>query len=222
MIILEYFSMKIIINNTGHKISVIFIHGYTKSYTDWNETAHHKEIGIESHIRKIRNTILVDLSEEDYVRPVIDVVNEIYNQISEFLKTKIVCVCHSYGSFFGMQMAISYPKLLYGLILLDPSLKIPGYLEYLKTCDPTPTTSYKINHWDDLPDHLNVPQDLIAWTHLNFTSDDLLRQVEKITALDKLTKKNTKSKLMLHVDVSHMIHYKIPHVIIDSIKNITK
>lgn len=94
--------MKVTINGTNHKNTVIFIHGNGKSSNDWNFTSKQKEIGIESHIRKTRNTVLIDLSPEDYLRPISDITNEIYEQISPLLNTKIICVCHSYAGFFGV------------------------------------------------------------------------------------------------------------------------
>ena len=51
--------MKIIIQDNQFKVSVLFIHGYNKTGSQWNITEYGKEIGIESHIRKTRNTILI-------------------------------------------------------------------------------------------------------------------------------------------------------------------
>ncbi len=46
---------------------------------------------------------------------------------------------------------------------------------------------------------------------------DSIERDSIITNYNSLTNKNTKSMLILHVNVSHMIHYKIPNVIISSI-----
>lgn len=43
--------------------------------------------------------------------------------------------------------------------------------------------------------------------------------IEKIVALNKLTNKNCESRLIIN---SHMIHYIIPYVVIDSIQELIK
>lgn len=50
--------MKIIINDGHFKTTVLFIHGYTKTGSQWNITEYDKEIDVESHIRKTRNTVI--------------------------------------------------------------------------------------------------------------------------------------------------------------------
>ena len=73
--------MKIIISDNKFKTTVIFIHGYRKTHNDWNMTCNNKEIGIESHIRKVRNTILISLEEVDYQRSIEKISLEIYESI---------------------------------------------------------------------------------------------------------------------------------------------
>ena len=72
----------------------------------------------------------------------------------------------------------------------------------------------------------DIPKQIIVRIHLNVKINKAPQKniifFDKISYLDKLVKQNMKSRLCLHVDVSHMIHYKIPHVIIDSIKEIYK
>lgn len=208
--------MKIIISDIKYKVTVIFIHGYTKTGEDWNITAHNKEIGIESHIRKTRNTVLITLDEEDYRCPISDISSTIYEETKHLLKSKVIIVTHSYGSMFGMSLAILYPKFVTTLIMLDPSVKTNDFLIYLKSLPVTETKQYKIDNFESLPNPRDIPKHIIVRVHWNFEPDNKIDN--NLLELDHLVKKNTKSRLMIHISVSHMIHYKIPHVIIDSIK----
>lgn len=212
--------MKIIIENNKFKKSVLFIHGFGKTGDQWNITEYGKEIGIESHIRKTHNTILITLDDNDYIRPISNVVDEIYEAVNGSLKTKIICVTHSYGSFFSMSLSIKYPKLFTTIIMLDPTLKTNEYLEYLKGLEYNDKNQYKIDNFDMYPNHLDIAKDIIVKIHLNITPEKSINSIKDIIQFDTITKHNVKSRLMVHVEVSHMIHYKIPHVVIDSIKNI--
>lgn len=208
--------MKIIISDTKYKVTIIFSRGYTKSGEDWNITSHNKEIGIESHIRKTRNTVLISLDQEDYQRPMSDVSSSIYQGTKHLLKSKVVVVTHSYGSIFGMLLAILYPKFVTTLIMLDPTIKTNDFLTYLKSLSVTESNQYKINNFDTLPNHRDIPNNIIVKIHWNIKAD--MKLDSELIELDHIVKKNTKSRLVIHVNVSHMIHYTIPHVIIDYIK----
>lgn len=215
--------MKIIIENNKFKKTVLFIHGFGKTGDQWNITEHNKEINIESHIRKTHNTILITLDDNDYIRPISDVSQEIYSSMINFLKTKIICITHSYGSFFAMSMSIQYNTLFESIIMLDPTIKTEMYLQYLKTLEYNKINQFKIDNFDIIyPNHLDIPKNVIVKIHLNLDSnnDSKIDLIKKLSELDKITKQNMKSRLIIHMDVSHMIHYKIPHVVIDSIKNI--
>ena len=212
--------MRIIIYDNKFKNTVIFIHGYRKTHDDWNITSNNKEIGIESHIRKIKNTILISMEEVDYQRSIQEISKEIYKSINHLDKTKIVCVCHSYGAIYSTCMSILYPSLFTSIIMLDPTLKTDEYLEYLKGRNLDDNDRYKIENFNKLPNYLNIPKNIIVKIHINLTSDNIKQDHKYMIELDKIVKQNMKSRLMIHFDVSHMIHYKIPHIIIDSIKNI--
>lgn len=215
--------MKIIIENNKFKKTVLFIHGFGKTGDQWNISEYNKEINIESHLRKTHNTVLITLNEDDYIRPISDISTEIYKTIEDLLKTKIICVTHSYGSFFAISMSIQYPKLFDVIIMLDPTLKTNKYLEYLKTLDYSIKNQYKIDNFDMMyPNHLDIPKNIIIKIHLNIDPclDTDYNIINDLTLLGEITKHNVKSRLMIHIGVSHMIHYKIPHIIIDSIKNI--
>lgn len=107
--------------------------------------------------------------------------------------------------------------------MLDPTIKTEMYLQYLKTLEYNKINQFKIDNFDIIyPNHLDIPKNVIVKIHLNLDSnnDSKIDLIKKLSELDKITKQNMKSRLIIHMDVSHMIHYKIPHVVIDSIKNI--
>lgn len=211
--------MKIIVENNKFKKSVLFIHGFGKNGDHWNITEYNREIGIESHIRKTHNTILITLENNDYLRSIYDVSHQIYESIKHL--SNIICVTHSYGSFYAMEISISYPKLFTAIIMLDPTLKTNEYLTYLKTLEYSNQKQYQIDNFDMYPNHLNIPNNVIIKIHLNINpSESDSENINYIKHLDQITKHHVKSRLIVHYDISHMIHYKIPHTIIDTIKNI--
>lgn len=213
--------MKIIIENNKFKKTVLFIHGFGKTGEQWNITEYGKEINIESHIRKTHNTILVTLHDDDYFRSISDVSDEIDRKIEDLIKTKIICVTHSYGSFYAISMSIKFKNLFDTIIMLDPTIKTPEYLQYLKTLNYSEKNQYQIDNFDIIyPNHLDIPKNIIVKIHLNINDkNENSNIINDLTLLGEITKHNVKSRLMIHIGVSHMIHYKIPHVIIDSIKN---
>lgn len=106
---------------------------------------------------------------------------------------------------------------------MDPTIKTPEYYQELQNrANSLPEDSvaiYKFQHYEDIPTGLDLKPSVIIRIHLNINDDIALA---KIAYLDRLTNKNIKSRLIIRYDVSHMIHYHIPHVIIDSIKEISK
>ena len=218
--------MKVFITNNNHKYTIIFIHGFMKHYNSWNVTEGNKVINIEKNISKICNTVLVQIEEEDYMKPIDKVANEIYVELQPLLHTNITLGCHSYGSFYCISLAINYPKIFSRIVMLNPSIKTQAYYDYLATKDQTDINTYKLKHFDELPDHTNIHNKIIISIHVNLDStkynEDKLTLFDKMIQLNKMTNKNVKSKLYLYVYVSHMIHYKISDKIYQSIKDIYK
>lgn len=205
--------MNIEINNGNFKKTVIFFPGYTKTGADFNVP---KNIAIEEHIRKTYNTVLITI--EDYRIPINDITTQIYDKIVNLLRTKLILLSHSYGSFYAMDFVITYNTLNTSLILIEPCVKTDNFLFYLKSLPFDEVNQWKINNFEYYPNHLLIPKQCIVKIHLDFDGSDYVK--EKIYELDKIIKKHTKSRLMVHANIGHMIHYKIPHVIIDTIKSI--
>jgi hypothetical protein len=244
------------VKNNVKKSTIIFIHGFGKSSNNWNITEKDKIIGIESEMNKSCNTVMVNLQNGDYLFNISDVCTQIYQELEEstVLKTNIIIVTHSYGSFYGLQMAHTWPKIFNKLILLDPTIKTADYYLQLLAQQVTSKDEHsnsdiefkqqsvsdkefkqqsvsanvnivekkineaKILHFDQFIDHTKLYPKIRVIIHANIDSKE--PKLEKIVELNKYTNKNVGSRLIVHVDVSHMIHYKIPGVIIDSILSI--
>lgn len=133
---------------------------------------------------------------------------------------------HSNGSFYSLFLAITWPKVFNRLVLLDPTIKTENYYKHLLEKEKLDINLYKLEQFDQLPDHSKLSCQIIVFIHLNLDTKlldkDKLLLFDKIKELGKIVNKNVKSRLCLHVDVSHMIHYKIPGVVINSVREIYK
>lgn len=198
--------MDIEVKNNNFKKTIIFFPGYRKTGIDFNE--------IEPHLSKTHNTVLVTI--RNYCCSIHDLVIELYDNVKELANTKLILVSHSYGSFYAIDFVNSYQKLNTVLVMLEPCLKADYFLAYLKSLPTEEVNSYKIANFDSYPDHNMIPKQCIVKVHLNFDGNNL----EQIYEINTITKVNMKSRLMIHANVGHMIHYKIPHVIIDTIKSV--
>ena len=209
--------MHLTINYIKSKTTIIFIHGFLKNSSYWNLTETGHPIEIEAILAKTYNTVLIDLIQQDYIKSISEIANEIYIKLEQLIKTKIILVGHSHGAFYCLRLAELYPVVFSQLILLDPTVKNDNYLNFLKSKDDI-ITQAKLKHFDDLPSGNNLKSSIIIRIHINIDST----LINDIKELDVLVNKNTKSRLIVHYNVTHMIHYKIPHTIIDSIRELIK
>lgn len=221
--------IKVHITNTNHKHTIVFIHGLKKSYNSWNITEKGKEINLEKKFNQTCNTVLVQIEEEDYLKPITEVAESIYNELQHLLLTKITLVSHSQGSFYCLVLAKNYPKIFSRIVMINPTIKTIDYYNYLikkKESVTNVITAYRLNHFSDLPNHDDLHCQVIIFIHIDIDStksdEDKLILFDKIGQLNKITNKNVKSKLCVHADTSHMIHYMIPDTIHHSIKDICK
>jgi pimeloyl-ACP methyl ester carboxylesterase len=203
--------------SSNSKTTVVFISGFQKSCTTWNVTERGKEINVEKTISLTYSTLLIEMEDEDYLESV----ENISLRVNEILENeeKIILIVHSYAAFYAISLAKMYKNKYNKIILIDPTVKNDDYLNYLYEKEDDIFTRYKIENFSLYPDFNNFPQNVIVYAHLNLDTEDNLN---KVFDLDKITKMNVKSKLMVHCNVGHMIHYKIPAVIIESIKDIIK
>lgn len=200
-------------------ICVFFIHGYGKTIDDWDVTNKGKQINIAERVSKTYNVILVQLDESDYAQSTKQIATQMHEQLQIHVShCKVVIVAHSSGSFYAIHLAQMDPKKYVRLLLIDPTVKSENYRKYLiEQFTNTQQLTYlqKLIHFEDLP-CCSVPSKSVVRIHCNFED----KKVEKIQVLHDLVKLNVKSRLFVHYNASHMVHYKIPDVIIDSILEI--
>lgn len=215
--------MKVYFNHNNHKNNLLFVHGYLKDHSHWNISEYNKVIDIEKTLSKSCNTIILSFDYDDYEKTIMEVCDEIYYQINQYYgdnisKNNIMIVSHSYGSFYSFALSNKYPKIFNKLLLIEPTLKTQIYLDYMKKKNDS-HSEWVINNFDSLPSGINIKAGVIVRIHINYTDS---YPEEKLLCMDRITNKNIKSRIMIHPNKSHMLHYDIPGVIIDSIREVIK
>ena len=223
--------MQIFTKINSFKKTVIFIHGFGKKYNDFNVTEHNKNILIEHVISKTCNTIMLQFVEDDYKNTIAHISEKLMENLDEsILKTKIIIVAHSYGCFNAIYLCETYPNIFGRILLIEPTIKSETYKKILADHAGTNINSVeyaKFLNYDLLPNGFNISDKVILIIHANIVNKEQIveNQCEyndKITNLEKLLNNNIKSKLVQHINKSHMLHYKIPDIIIKSIKELCK
>lgn len=206
------------------KSVVVFIHGFRKDSSTWNRTDSGKVIGIEESVRKVASTVLVDLKNDDYVRPIhevsVVVFDEILSKVSKI--SKIIIVAHSYGAFYAISIAKLYPQRIHALLLLDPTAKTESYRNYLIK-DGSDIQAAKLRNFDALPDSAALNPKIIVKVYLKVDlsegNDDM---IDKLSYFDKFTKVNLNSDIIMCPNRSHMLHYDMPDKFITVVKQLVK
>jgi pimeloyl-ACP methyl ester carboxylesterase len=225
--------MKFIINNINKKKTVIFIQGFLKSANDFNMRESGTKISIEDRISNKYNTIRMEFDPNDYMRPISDITDDIIREIKNLMETEILIVSHSRGSFNALDLAKTNPKVFNKLLLIDPTIKNSSYKQELSKGINNIEKSivdiiheYMLKTFDSLPEVTDLKPNIIIQTYINFNTQLMshpeyyLTLANKIKLLNKITNKNTKSKIIIQPDIGHMIHYFIPDKIINSINEL--
>ena len=208
--------MKIYSNTHKSKYHLVFIHGLHKSYNDWNITSckNAKHINIEETLKSKYNTHLVQIEASDYFRSIIDVANDIYDKLTI---SNVTIIAHSYGCFYAIQLGLLDHMRFRRLLLLDPTLPTPLYMNYLQELSE-PLRRYQYDNFDRFPDITSLHNKVIVRIHKSLQEIDN----DYFCLASTATKKNLESHIIVHYKMTHMIHYKIPHVVIKSIRDIAK
>lgn len=206
---------------------VLFIQGFLKDSSDWNKTTNGKYINIEQETQKIASTTLITFENGDYLLEINKICQLIWDYLLPCLiNKKLIIASHSYGSFYSYGLANIYPKKITAMILLDPSIKDQYYYDYLAEkinleCDDEEIKKiyqYKLENYDNIAIIPIITNNIIVNVHLNVNTkkeiDYMYRHFSKLEYFGKLTNKNIKSNISVHVNSSHMIHYKHPLEII--------
>jgi pimeloyl-ACP methyl ester carboxylesterase len=197
--------------------AVVFIHGFQKRYDDWDTTDRGRNIGIADKISERFPVVCVQLSDEDYCKSFSDVAKEISTAISQALGEKrIIIVAHSLGCVYAMLLAQLDSRRFNKLLLVEPTIQSELYrqqlLEKVALDVEDLISASKLKHFHELPSSL--PNRVVVRIHFNYAEHTT---AARVGALHELVKNNAKSRLVLHYDASHMIHYKLPEMVISSI-----
>jgi len=207
----------------GHKSkSIVFVPGYRKG-NHWDVSEHGRRLDILQILFASANIFVVHLDDEDYKLPIPIVTSSILEQLPTNLELSLV-VAHSYGCFFAMDMVSQSPSRVKAVMLLDPVVKDESYRASLavRTTEEDPNVAHKLKHWDDIPDASVFSSNskfnkVVFRVHLILCSD-LSRKLEHFLPTCKA---NVKSGVEIHAS-DHMIHYSLPHMVIDRARNLLK
>lgn len=198
--------MKLVFSDTSYKTSIIFFHGFRRSYDDFNP--------VQKSLSNF-NFIEVSLNDEDYIKPIPKLCEELMRSLPQNQKT--VIIAHSQGCFYAIELAKIYPECFCKLLLIDPTSKDHEYFKLLQNSIEDPVQKQKLENWDEIPSGLDLSFKVIVYIHLNIKDT-----VDKIVYFDQITNKNIKSRLIVHYNVGHMIHQKLTAVIAQSILDLNR
>lgn len=192
---------------------VLFLHGLGKNSSQWNVTEFDKTIDIEKSVATTKiKTVLYDLP--DFSRDPRAIIEEIADYIDSIGESKRLwtIVAHSLGAMYALGL-IGFIKVS-GLVLIDPTVFDVGYIDDLRKRD-----------WPLVVDYLSS-SDFEPFPktryHVHLNYDDAEKFERKMRYYSKFTTKNHRSKIIVHPDSSHMIHYTDAPKIIDSIQIIIR
>lgn len=186
-----------------NKSGVILIHGLNKSCDTWNITEFGKSINIEQQLAKKAHTILIQIDDYNNYH-----ITNILNEMDKYKVKSWIVVCHSLAIVYGLHL------LNHGITrvcLIDPTVLDDIYFEELKK-----------REWFNLLDLCEIDIKLSAKViyHIHLDYDDKFD--DKVNFYKKFIKQNDKSKMFVHPDKGHMIHYTDSQKIINSIMDLIK
>jgi len=187
-------------------LAVIFLHGNHKKADHWNMTEFGKSINIESIIGKRVKTFLIQI--DDFTKHPLGALS---GRLDEMKRYKCVVVCHSLGVLHCYELLKHL--VVIGICFLDCTA-LPVYLEEIRATED-PVCDHLISYIQDMV--WNIPSSIICHVHFNYEWSNAAYFDHQIAYYTPLTRKNDKSKIVVHPNKSHMIHYTDAPKIIHSI-----
>lgn len=186
-------------------LAVVFIHGNHKKADSWNVTESGKIINIEKSIKKVK-TFLIQI--DDFTVPPVGLISLIKDEMTSY---RWIIVCHSLGIIhcyeFTKHLNIA------GICFIDCTPLDNVFLQKLENLS---LIEYiKGMKW-------NLSPRIICHVHLDYNNVNMEQFNRKIEYLTPFIRKNDKSKIIIHPDKGHMIHYTDGPKIIDSINQLIK
>ena len=194
--------------------AVIFIHGYNKKLEYWNKNEFGKEINIEKTISKKSYTLLIQIDNFE-INPAIGII-PIIEQMKLVKNKNWIIVCHSLGVIYGLEL-LKHDIKIVGMCLIDPTSLDEIYIKELID-----------DNWMDIANYCstekyNPSSKIIFHTHFDYNQNDV-NNVDyfnrQIKFYGKFINKNNKSKIIIHPNKGHMIHYTDSPKIINSISDL--
>lgn len=181
-------------------IGVVFIHGNHKTIETWNLSEFGKKIDIEVSIRKRTETVMIQV--DDFLLGPEDTVKSL---LPSMMNRRWVIVCHSLGIVYCYELLKHLT--ITGICFIDCT-DLEAFGKELADKPPCPLQDYlKEVKW-------NLSTKIVCHVHLNFPSEDFEQRVDYFSGW---TRKNEKSKMIIHPRKGHMIHYTDSQTIIFSI-----
>ena len=190
------------------KTAVVFIHGFNKKSEYWNKNEFNKDINIEKIISKKTQTLLVQI--DDYSINPKTIVTSIINQMKEFGQKKWIIVCHSLGVIYGLEI-LNHDIQIGGLCIIDPSTPNDKFIEKITSEGRVEMAEHSKNA------QYGKPSKTIFHIHFDYDVNKPQRLTKQIKFFSQFTSANDKSKIIIHPNKGHMIHYTDTPKIISSI-----
>ncbi|CAK7995064.1 Hypothetical protein POVR1_LOCUS582 [uncultured virus] len=186
-------------------IGVVFIHGNHKKAETWNVTESGKVIGIETLVTKKNFTMLMQI--DDFNVPPLKIVQPL---VAEMESRRWVIVCHSLGIIYCHEL-MKHLKVI-GLCLIDPTPLDEVFQKKIAE------SSHLLSYIQEIK--LKIPAKVVCHLHLNYDPNDVDQFNRKIEYFTPLTRANQRSKMIVHPNKGHMIHYTDTPKIVESINNL--
>src|SRR3990170_7922526 len=148
--------------------TILFFPGFLREPDDFEFTEKGKKIGIISFINKRANVYKVNISNDDYLKPIDKFCEEIMETIKKYKDTKLFLVGHSFGSFYVLKFIELFGSFIKGFLLIDPTFKSDKYkLELLMKLERYKTinddlmiglTQSKLDKFDELTNGSKINQ----------------------------------------------------------------
>jgi len=187
--------------------AILFIHGKGKKSETWNTTESGKIIDIEKSLSKNVHTMLLQVDDFTIIP------SKLIDQIIDDMRFyRWIIITHSLGVVHAFEL-LGRQIMIDGLCFIDPTAFTGRYIDSIK--------QFEIAEWIKEQLIIEVTPRIVFHIHINYQSgreEDLFQ--EKIIEYSKFTHKNDKSRVIVHYNKSHMIHYTDAPKIIDSLKDL--
>lgn len=179
------------------KYHVVFFHGVGKTNTSWNESDSGKKIGVETSIATRAHTTLIQV--DDFNTPPSVVVAPVIESIGG-CDRKVIIVCHSLGIIHTLEL-LKHKLPVVGVCIIDPPPLDDRFIQVMDT-----------RGWDNIvqwiQEYTFYPTTSICFSvHLDYDGSNQEQFARKVEYYKPLIGANDRSKMVIHPNKGHMIHW---------------